>query len=102
MGTNAPCLEYGVDKIWIVNVGDLKPMEFPIQFFLDYAWKPDKYGANDLFPYTEQWAAGQFGSTYAKSIADIVTTYLQYSSRRKPELLSPEPIALSTIAKQTG
>ena len=32
--------EYGANRIWIVNVGDLKPMEFPIQFFLDYAWNP--------------------------------------------------------------
>jgi hypothetical protein len=86
--------QYGADKIWIVNVGDIKPMEFPIQFFFDYAWKPDKYGADDLFHYTEQWAAKQFGSVYAKSIAEMVTTYLQYSSRRKPELLSPDTYSL--------
>ena len=35
--------EYGVDKIWIVNVGDLKPMEFPISFFLDYAYNTKKW-----------------------------------------------------------
>ena len=33
--------EYGADRLWIVNVGDIKPMEFPIEFFLDYAWNPD-------------------------------------------------------------
>ena len=33
-------LAYGADRIWIVNVGDLKPMEFPIEFFLDYARTP--------------------------------------------------------------
>ena len=32
---------YGVNRIWIVNVGDIKPMEFPIEFFLDYAWNPE-------------------------------------------------------------
>ena len=32
---------HGVDRIWIVNVGDIKPMEFPLDFFLDYAWNPD-------------------------------------------------------------
>ncbi len=32
--------EYGVDRMWIVNVGDLKPMEYPISFFMDYAWNP--------------------------------------------------------------
>ena len=34
--------EHGVNQIWIVNVGDIKPLEFPIEFFLDYAWNPDK------------------------------------------------------------
>jgi hypothetical protein len=34
--------QYGADRIWIVNVGDLKPMELPIQFFLDYAWNTKK------------------------------------------------------------
>jgi len=86
--------EYGVDKIWIVNVGDIKPMEFPAQFFLDYAWNPDGYSANDLQPYTEQWASRQFGDAHAKSIANIITSYLQYSSRRKPELLAPDTYSL--------
>ena len=45
-----------VRQIWIVNVGDIKPMEFPISFFLDYAWNPEKIGADDLQKYTEQWA----------------------------------------------
>ena len=35
--------EYGANRIWIVNVGDLKPMEFPISFFLDYAWNPTRW-----------------------------------------------------------
>ena len=43
--------EYGADRIWIVNVGDLKPMEFPISFFLDYAWNPKKWNADDLQKY---------------------------------------------------
>jgi hypothetical protein len=34
---------YGADRIWIVNVGDLKPMEFPIEFFLTLAWDPEKW-----------------------------------------------------------
>jgi Glycosyl hydrolase family 115/Gylcosyl hydrolase family 115 C-terminal domain len=31
--------EYHARKIWLVNVGDIKPMEFPISFFLDFALK---------------------------------------------------------------
>ena len=46
--------EYNVRDIWIVNVGDIKPMEFPISFFFDYAWNPERIGADDLKKYTEQ------------------------------------------------
>ena len=48
--------EYGANKIWIVNVGDLKPMEFPISFFLDYAWNPRAWPAERLPEYARQWA----------------------------------------------
>jgi hypothetical protein len=79
--------EYYARQIWIVNVGDIKPMEFPISFFLDYAWDPEKIGAGDLQQYTERWAAEQFGPRYAKSIAEIIARYGKYNGRRKPELL---------------
>ncbi len=79
--------EYNVRDIWVVNVGDIKPMEFPISFFLDYAWNPNRIKATDLQKYTEDWAVAQFGVTYAKDIADIISKYSKYNGRRKPELL---------------
>ncbi|HEX6170235.1 MAG TPA: glycosyl hydrolase 115 family protein, partial [Chitinophagaceae bacterium] len=79
--------EHGVRQIWIVNVGDIKPMEFPISFFLDYAWDPEKIGADDLKNYTEKWAAEQFGNKYAKDIADFISSFGKYNARRKPEML---------------
>jgi hypothetical protein len=88
--------EYNVRQIWIVNVGDIKPMEFPISFFLDYAWNPDKIGANDLQSYSEQWAAYQFGKQYAKDIADILSQYAKYNARRKPELLGANTYSLGS------
>ncbi|OGU33395.1 MAG: glycosyl hydrolase [Ignavibacteria bacterium GWA2_35_9] len=86
--------EYGADRIWIVNVGDIKPMEFPIDFFLDYAWNPEKYPAESLFEYYRSWAEEQFGKEYSDEIADIISKYTKYNSRRKPELLSPETYSL--------
>jgi hypothetical protein len=62
-------------------------MEFPISFFLDYAWNPDKIDAADLQKYTEQWSAAQFGNQYTTAIADIIAKYTKYNGRRKPELL---------------
>ncbi len=85
---------YGANRIWIVNVGDLKPMEFPIQFFLDYAWDPSRWPAERLPEYTRQWAAQQFGAEHAARIADVVTRTLAYAGRRKPELLAPETYSL--------
>ena len=94
--------EYGVRQIWIVNVGDLKPMEFPISFWLDYAWNPDRIGASDLQKYTEQWAASQFGSKYAKDIADIISKYTKYNGRRKPELLDANTYSLQLDDEADG
>jgi hypothetical protein len=79
--------EYGVRNIWIVNVGDLKPMEFPISFFLDYAYDTKKWNEDNLRDYYTQWAKEQFGNEYAKEIGDLIRKYSQYASRRKPELL---------------
>ncbi len=87
--------EYGVDRIWIVNVGDIKPMEFPTSFFLDYAWNPSKWNEDNLRNYYTNWAAKQFGEKYASQIGEIIRKYSQYNARRKPELLSPETYSLT-------
>ena len=69
-------------------------MEFPISFWLDYAWNPERIGADDLKKYTEQWAASQFGNKYAKEIAEIISKYSKYNGRRKPELLDHNTYSL--------
>jgi hypothetical protein len=86
--------EFGARRIWIVNVGDIKPLEFPTQFFLDYAWNPDHWPAKRLKEYTRRWAEQQFGPKSAKEIGDIITTYTTYNSRRKQELLGPDIYSL--------
>lgn len=80
--------EHKVDKIWIVNVGDLKPMEFPISFFLDMAWNPKQFNANNLLEYTEKWATQQFGATYSKDIARMINLYTKYNRRVTAEMLT--------------
>ena len=85
---------HGVDRIWIVNVGDIKPMEFPLDFFLDYAWNPDALPVDELAGYSRRWAAEQFGAQHAAEIARLLDTYTKFNARRKPELLSPETYSL--------
>lgn len=85
---------YGADRIWIVNVGDLKPMEFPIEFFLSLAWNPDRWGRQNIEEFTKLWAQQQFGPEYAVEIGDILSKYTKFNGRRKPELLEPGTFSL--------
>ena len=82
--------EYGADRIWIVNVGDLKPMEFPIEFFLTFAWDPHRWPKEMIAEYTRMWAEREFGPQYATEIAHIVSQYTKLNGRRKPELIDPD------------
>ncbi len=85
---------YGADRIWIVNVGDIKPMEFPTEFFLDFAWDPERWPLERLPEYSRLWAERQFGSQYAGEIAAILDTFTKFSARRKPEMLGPGTYSL--------
>lgn len=86
---------YNARKIWIVNVGDIKPMEYPISFFLDYAWNPETFGLPELKAYPEKWAKEQFGEKYATEIANLLQKYTTYNSRRTPELLNDQTYSLN-------
>jgi len=87
--------EYQANQIWIVNVGDLKPMEFPMEFFLDYAWAPAAIPAEQLKQYTINWSSKQFGEKYAIEIADLMDLYAKYNGRIKPELLDEKTYSLA-------
>ncbi|MET0322678.1 MAG: glycosyl hydrolase 115 family protein [Duganella sp.] len=77
-------------RLWIVNVGDLKPMEVPTEFFLAYAWNPAAWPAQRLPEYLKLWATREFGAQHADDIAGIVAGYTRYNGRRKPEQLAPD------------
>jgi hypothetical protein len=79
--------KFGANRMWIVNVGDLKPMEIPTEFFLTYAWNPDAWPAGRLPEYLRTWASREFGPAHAAEIADIVKLYTRYNARRRPEQL---------------
>lgn len=85
---------HGVDRIWVVNVGDLKPMEYPISFFLDMAWNPSQFNAHNLLDHTEKWCEQQFGSKYAKEAARLINLYSKYNRRVTPELLNDKTYSL--------
>lgn len=80
---------YDAKQIWIVNVGDLKPMEFPTEFFLRLAWNPEQWPKERLQEFGELWAKREFGATHATEIETLITGYTRHNGRRKPELQEP-------------
>lgn len=79
--------DYGVDKIWVLNVGDLKPMEYPISLFLDMAWSPFRYSAATLLDHTRDFCAQQFGEDQAEEACRILNLLCKYSGRVTAEML---------------
>ena len=86
--------ENGADRLWIVNVGSFKEKEFPMEFFLRYAWDPRAIPYEGLGAYTRLWAERAFGPEQAGRIAAILEAYAKFNYRRKPELLAPDTFSL--------
>ncbi len=87
---------YGVDKLWILNVGDLKPNEYPMDFFCALAWNPTKYTVDKLENYSKSFCAQQFGIGQAAEAAYILNTYCKYAGRITPEMLDDKTYNLQS------
>ena len=79
----------GIDDLWIINVGDLKPKEMPIDFIMRYAWNPDLIKPGCEQAYLTEWAAQCFGDGLSTDVADIVARYTKYNLWRKAEVQVP-------------
>jgi hypothetical protein len=86
--------QFQADRIWIVNVGDLKPMEFPIDFFLRMAWNPPAFKADNLEQFAVSWATQQFSAGHAATIAELIQGYTTHNGRRKPEAVEPHTYSI--------
>lgn len=87
--------EYGVRELWIVNVGDVKFQEFPLNYFMDLAYDFEKWGSlapNSTKEYTKAWISSMFGSYTSKEereeIQEVLEGYLKINALRKPESLN--------------
>jgi len=98
--------EYGIDRLWILNVGDLKPMEQPIDLFLKMAWNPDAYQevgsvqqhmldfCSQMLP--ESTLNSKLSTLHSHELAKLMETYLQYNTRSTAELLTHRTYNLQT------
>ena len=77
----------GIQKLWILNVGDLKPMEYPIQLFMDMAWNPQQYQVDNLLDHTWNFCAENFGKNQAREASQILNLVGKYNGRITSEML---------------
>ena len=80
--------EYDARKVWIVNVGDLKPMEYQTEFFLRLAWDVEAFNPDNLETYAKEWAEYTFGKEFGKDVAQVIRDYVKFNGRLKPEILN--------------
>ena len=86
--------ENGIDRLWILNVGDLKPMEYPISQFMDMAWNPHKYTVDNITGHTRDFCAQQFGEEQAEEAARILNLACKYNGRCTAEMLDMNTYSL--------
>jgi hypothetical protein len=68
--------DFNANKLWIVNVGDIKPAEVGIEHFLQMAWDMDAFEKNEPEKFLINWASREFGKDYAAQIASVLENTL--------------------------
>ena len=89
----------GIQKLWILNVGDLKPMEYPIQLFMDMAWDPSKYRVDNLLDHTRAFCAESFGEDQACEAAQLLNLVSKYNGRITSEMLDAKTYTTDEFAQ---
>lgn len=99
LSTTAPALMYeelkkaydaGADRYWLLNVGDIKPMEIEMQQFMVMAWNLDAFSYDNVNEYQAKWLASVFGKKYEKRFQYILENYYRLAWDRKPEFMGYE------------
>ena len=88
--------DFGIEKLWILNVGDLKPMEYPITLFMDMAWNPKQYSQQTVTDHTRQFFCSVLGSQLADEATSIYNRNCQYMARVTPEMLDARTYNVET------
>lgn len=96
LGTFSPALLYhqmklayerGIQKMWILNVGDIKPSEYQIELFMDMAWNMDKMTEEGWSSHLETFLSREFGKKTGKKLLPILKEHYRLAYIRKPEFM---------------
>ena len=88
--------DFGIQRMWILNVGDLKPMEYPITLFMDMAWNPKEYTQQNITDHTYKFFRSMFSDAIAEEAASIYNQNCQYMARVTPEMLDAKTYNIET------
>jgi len=77
--------DYNAKKLWVVNVGDIKPAEINIEYFMQLAWDISSWDQHTTCQFLKAWATREFGEKYASCIADILMKHYELGYARRPE-----------------
>lgn len=108
LGTFSPSLMFqqmseawhkGIQKFWILNVGDIKPAEYQIELFLDMAWNMDNIYPGDqadkellpnnewLVEHEQNFWTREFGKEMARKMLPVMQESYRLAYIRKPEFM---------------
>ena len=99
LNTTPPVLMYeelkkaydaGADRYWLLNVGDIKPMELGIQTFVDMAWDIHSFNIDNVNRHQPQMLAALFGPEHEKTFQSMLDDYYRLAWSRKPEYMGWE------------
>lgn len=94
--------DHRVDRMWIINVGDLKSQETGLSFCMDMAWDVHRWGPDDVEEFLVEWAGRQFGRRYGREIAAIRTEYYRLAAEQRPEFVARGTISLIHHGDEAG
>ena len=77
----------GANKLWVINVGDIKPSEVALEFIMRFAWRVTDYTEANVADFVAALAARDFGPSTAAEITDLVMRYYQINIARRPEFM---------------
>ena len=77
----------GIQKLWIMNIGAMKPLEIEMEFFSRLAWEITKEDAltNDVDTYLADFIDRNFTGGHGKAVAEIINELLPLANMRKIE-----------------
>lgn len=96
LGTMSPYLifqqmklayDQGIQKMWILNVGDIKPAEYQIELFMDMAWNIEAVASEGVTSHLKHWLERELGVSCAKAVLPVMQEHYRLAHIRKPEFM---------------